>query len=96
MEITTNCSLKTFIYRRVSVPGSLTLTNHHLTFASFSLTNSPLNIQIPLEDIKKVKLKKGIFIKSLGIFYNNDWYVFKYFQDDNYNKIYNHLNQKQK
>ncbi|PNZ67436.1 hypothetical protein E2556_00270 [Staphylococcus croceilyticus] len=75
------------------MPGSLTLTEHHLTFESFSLTNSAINIKIPLEDIKKVQLKNGIFIKSLGIFYNNDWYIFKYFQDNNYNKIYNHLTQ---
>lgn len=96
MQITTNCSLKTFIYRRVSVPGSLTLTDHYLTFESFSLTNSAINIKIPLEDIKKVQLKNGIFIKSLGIFYNNDWYIFKYFQDNNYNKIYTQLTQNQK
>ena len=69
----TACSIKTFVFRRVSHPGVLKLKPTKLIFKQQTFAKDYTLDQIfPLDHITKVKLKKGIFQTSLNIMYGNE------------------------
>lgn len=81
----TKCSFKTFMFRRISYPGTLTLNNGHLNFESESVYGGEVIIErLSINNIREVKLKNRCFNKSLCILYDNEWYIFHKFQDENY------------
>lgn len=88
----TACSLKNFVFRRVSHPGVLKLEPTKLIFKQQTFTKDDTLDQIfPLAHLTKVKLKKSMFQTSLNIMYGNEWFTFHNFQDENYLAIYHKL-----
>ena len=87
----TKCSFKTFMFRRISYPGTLTLNNGYLNFKSESIYGEPITKNLFIKNIKDIKIKKGILNKSLLILYDKEWYIFHKFQDENYLEIFETL-----
>ncbi len=79
------------MFRRISYPGTLTLNNKYLKFKSENVYGEPITESLFINNIKDIKLKKGLLNNSLLILYNNEWYVFHKFQDKNYFEIYDFL-----
>lgn len=64
------CSILTFIYRRVYRPGVILATNKKLFFYGFNLGNAEFTKLFKYENISSIKLKKGLF-KPFIVFYSN-------------------------
>lgn len=54
----TKCSFKTFMFRRISYPGTLTLNNKYLKFKSENVYGEPIIESLFINNIKDIKLKK--------------------------------------
>ncbi|TDM02440.1 hypothetical protein [Macrococcus carouselicus] len=91
----TRCSLKTFQFRFVAMPGVLTLDSkkERLIFESEAVGNlEGMTETFEISRIEKVQLSKGIFKETLGIYYEGDWFKWTHFLDDQYKDIYHFLN----
>ena len=64
------CSILTFVYRRVYRPGIILATNKKLFFYGFDLGDVEFTEIFKYENISSIKVKKGVFKPSI-VFYND-------------------------
>ncbi|OQR53368.1 PH domain-containing protein [Bacillus sp. CDB3] len=79
----TSCSLEIFIYRTVSRPGMLILTNKRLFFYGPDFAGNSLFEEYSFDNISSLKVEKNIFGHKILFRYGNEWVKIKHIQSEN-------------